>query len=294
MNEADEHLLSLIRQGDQDGWRQFVSRFQGRLVAFAERQVGQSSSAEDLVQETFVGFLSSLASYQSECELESFLFQILRRRIVDHYRRQGKSREVPVCQFSTPTESNAVLETADSSENATERLHSVEQQNAVFKTLVVALRSLAERLQSGALFRDLKIAEGLFYAGRKNKELAQAIGISENEIAVVKRRLIRRLADDVQQTMPDVSDVELVSHLLTEAWESQRPSCPKRSTLGKFSLGILPSEWEDYVDFHVRVLGCTFCNANLSELELQATATSASDERQDRLFQSTIGFFRAD
>ena len=95
MNEADEHLLSLIRQGDQEGWRQFVSRFQGRLIAFAERQVGQTASAEDLVQETFVGFLGSLAEYQSKCELESFLFQILRRRIIDHYRRQGKTREIP-------------------------------------------------------------------------------------------------------------------------------------------------------------------------------------------------------
>lgn len=291
MNEADEHLLSLIREGDQDGWRQFVSRFQGRLIAFAERQVGPSASAEDLVQETFVGFLGSLVEYQSKCELESFLFQILRRRIIDHYRRQGKTREIPACQFSAPAQNDPIMETPDNSQDATERLHGAEQQAAVTDALASALRSLAQRLQSGSRFRDLKIAEGLFYAGRKNKELAQAIGISENDIAVAKRRLIQRLAQDAQESMPDTNEVELVSEVLTKAWETQRPSCPKRSTLGKFSLGILPGDWEDYVAFHVRVLGCTFCNANLSELELQ-TSTQVND-RQDRLFQSTIGFFRA-
>ncbi|MEL6105325.1 MAG: sigma-70 family RNA polymerase sigma factor [Planctomycetota bacterium] len=291
MNEADAHLLALIRAGDQEGWRQFVSRFQGRLIAFAERQAGKSASAEDLVQETFVGFLSSLVDYQSKCELESFLFQILRRRIIDHYRKQGQTREIPVCQFSAPSQSDPIMDTPDTSQDVTERLHGAEQQAAVADALITALRSLAERLQSGARFRDLKIAEGLFYAGLKNKELAQAIGISENEIAVAKRRLLRRLAQDAQESMPDADEVDLVSEVLTEAWETQRPSCPKRSTLGKFSLGILPSDWEDYVAFHVRVLGCTFCNANLSELELQ-TSTQGND-RQDRLFQSTIGFFRA-
>lgn len=292
MNEADEHLLALIRAGDQEGWRQFVSRFQGRLIAFAENQVRGQGGAEDLVQETFVGFLSSLPRYQADCELESFLFQVLRRRIVDHYRRQGKTREIPACQFAGDDTSDPLELTPDPGEDASQRLRSSEQQAATTGALATALRALADRLQSGQRFRDLKVAEGLFYAGRKNRELAQAIGVSENDVAVLKRRLIARLADDVRAVLGEAHGSELSGDLLTEVWENQRPSCPKRSTLGKFSLGILPPDWEDYVSFHVSVLGCTFCNANLSELELQAS--NAASSREERLFQSTIGFFRAE
>ena len=292
MNEADEHLLTLVRAGDQEGWRQFVSRFQGRLLAFAEHQIRGQGSAEDLVQETFIGFLSALPRYQADCELESFLFQILRRRIVDHYRRQGKTREIPACQFAGDATSDPLELTPDPGEDASQRLGSSEQQAAVTGALASALRSLADRLQSGQRFRDLKLAEGLFYAGRKNRELAQAIGVSENDVAVLKRRLIARLADDVRAVLGEAHGSELSGDLLTEVWENQRPSCPKRSTLGKFSLGILPPDWEDYVSFHVSVLGCTFCNANLSELELQAS--NAASSREERLFQSTIGFFRAE
>ena len=120
-----------------------------------------------------------------------------------------------------------MLETPDRSQDAPEKLRDAEQQAAVTDALASALRSLAERLQSGSRFRDLKIAEGLFYAGRKNKELAQAIGISENDIAVAKRRLIQRLAQDAQESLPDANEVELASELLTKAWETQRPSCPE-------------------------------------------------------------------
>ena len=291
MNEVDEHLLSLIRAGDQEGWRQFVSRYQGRLSAFAENQVRPLAAAEDLVQETFIGFLGSLANYQTHCELESFLFQILRRRIIDHYRRQGKSREIPACQFSSEPSLDPISQTLDPSADASEAIKHSEQREALTNALTSSLRILAGRLQSGNRFRDLKIAEGLFYAGARNRDLAQAIKVGENEIAVVKRRLVSQLANEVRGLLNEVDDVHVPSDLLTEVWELQRPSCPKRSTLGKYSLGILPHEWEDYVEFHVDVLGCNFCKANLSELALQVSAESTS--RQDRLFQSTIGFFRA-
>ena len=48
----------------------------------------QPSEAEDLVQETFLSFLKSLATFRAEASLETYLFLILRRKIADHYRGQ--------------------------------------------------------------------------------------------------------------------------------------------------------------------------------------------------------------
>ena len=55
MSEADQHLLQLVISGDPDGWRQFIGRYQKRLIAFAVRRTKEHSTAEDLVQETFLG-----------------------------------------------------------------------------------------------------------------------------------------------------------------------------------------------------------------------------------------------
>jgi len=292
MNEADQHLLQLIRSGDHDGWNQFIARFQRRLIAFATRQVDQAATAEDIVQETFVGFLKALSNYREDCELESFLFQILRRRIVDHYRRQGKNKEIPACSFNASTSTEATddpLQQAVAPEmHASWYARRNESRDMNERSLSTAVRQLTARLQANEKFRDLKVAEGLFYAGCRNQELAEVLQVPEAEIRVVKHRLLKRLAELVQESGSSI-DAESCSDLLTSVWETQRPGCPKRTTLGKFTLGILPPEWDDFTHFHVNVLGCTFCNANLAELD----STSDSNDSQatnDRLFSSTVGF----
>jgi RNA polymerase sigma factor (sigma-70 family) len=291
MSEADRHLLSLIRDGDQDGWSQFVVRFQARLVAYATRQVDQMATAEDLVQETFIGFLQSNQDYREQCELESFLFQILRRRIADHYRRIGQHREIPCCNFlSAETHSPESHELTASS-----YARRSEQQQQDETVLAKAIEQLADELRDAEKLRDLKIAEGLFYAQRRSVEIARLLNVSENEIAVVKRRLLERLARSVQRTASSLStgpaENLIASDILTSVWETMRPSCPKRTTLGKYTLGILPSDWEDFVRFHVQTLGCTFCNANLVDLNVTKEST-ASSLQEFRFLHSTIGFLK--
>ena len=294
MNEVDEHLLRLIRAGDQEGWRQFVDRFQRRLIAFAFRRVRPIATAEDLVQETFVSFLSSFQTYRGTGQLESYLFQILRRRIIDHYRRCGIHQEVPVCDFGGADAGDPVNDAVSTEPNASWYVRQTEQNDVAFAALADAIGRLTRELQEGEKFKELEIAEGLFFAGRRNQELAAALRVKENEIAVVKRRLIGRLRQALKTTVDQsgnsIVEATLNTDLLIQVWESERPSCPKRSTLGKFTLGILPPPWTDYVAFHVQTLGCSFCNANLDELNSNSSLGKA-DGTRDRLFQSTIGFF---
>ena len=296
MNEVDEHLLQLIESGDQEGWRQFVDRFQRRLLAFAAKRVQPAATAEDLVQETFISFLSARHDFRGDGELESYLFQILRHRLIDHYRRSGVARELPVCDFAGPVGGDALAGASSSEPSASWYIRQNEQNEQAIRALSYAVDRLAKHLQDHEKFKELEIAEGLFFARRRNQELAAAIGTSQNEIAVVKRRLIQRLRDDLNEAVDRPrdkwEDADLTTDLLSQVWESERPSCPKRSTLGKYTLGILPTSWADYVDFHVQILGCSFCNANLEELN-SSQAADADDETRNRLFQSTIGFFNS-
>jgi hypothetical protein len=77
---------------------------------------------------------------------------------------------------------------------------------------------------------------------------------------------------------------------VTEVWEEQRLTCPKRSTIGRYVLGTLEPQWQELVDFHLNRLGCRFCRANLDDLQKKTEQDSAVV--RDRILHSTIGFFR--
>jgi hypothetical protein len=55
-------------------------------------------------------------------------------------------------------------------------------------------------------------------------------------------------------------------------------------------LKTLDSPWKEYVDFHLNRLGCHFCQANLEDLRKQSEAPPP--DMQQKIMQSTIGFFR--
>lgn len=292
-SSADEHLLRLIREQDQDGWAQFVQRYQGRMIAFARAQMNQSSDAEDLVQEAFIGFLRSLETYREESNLESWLFRILRRRIIDHFRAKGSNKEITACSFtgdSNPSPSDPIAMVRDPQESPSVHARLDEAQQDNDRTLSRALHTVIDRIKRESNLRDLMIMEGLFYAAIRNRDLGQLIHVDEGQIALVRHRLLKRLRDLIDQDVEHEKGSSLqTSDLLTRIWERDRPSCPKRTTLGKSLIGILDDPWQDYIAFHVDILGCRYCQANRDDLSQDELADDVAD-RGDRIFQSTIGF----
>lgn len=73
---------------------QWPARFGDELYRFALSRVSDSDVAEELVQETFLSALASLATFRAEASERTWLFVILRRKIIDHYRRQARAPHV--------------------------------------------------------------------------------------------------------------------------------------------------------------------------------------------------------
>ena len=80
---ADSYLVEEIRRGSETAWRQLIERFNGRLLAFVRARTASLADAEDIVQNTFIGFLQSLPNYDSSRSLETYLFTIVRYKLVD-------------------------------------------------------------------------------------------------------------------------------------------------------------------------------------------------------------------
>src|SRR5437868_5091874 len=89
-SEADRLLIQQIRQADPRAWENLIARYEGRLLAFVERRLHDRSTSEDVVQETFIGFLNSLPHFDDRRELQTYLFTIASHKLTDHLRRSGR------------------------------------------------------------------------------------------------------------------------------------------------------------------------------------------------------------
>src|SRR5437588_4233885 len=89
-SESDRLLIQQIRQGDARAWELLIARYEGRLLAFIHRRLRDRTASEDVVQETFIGFLNSLPNYDESRELQTYLFTIASYKLTDHLRRQGR------------------------------------------------------------------------------------------------------------------------------------------------------------------------------------------------------------
>ena len=82
-------------------------------------------------------------------------------------------------------------------------------------------------------------------------------------------------------------------HSLGEIWRHGRLSCPSREQLGSLLLGALDDENADYIAFHLEVVGCRYCLANLADLQHQQTEhREVAQTRRHRYFQSSAGYLR--
>src|SRR5579871_6183034 len=89
-SESDRLLIQQIRDGDSRAWETLIARYEGRLLAFVQRRIRDRNASEDVVQETFVGFLNSLPNFDDNRELQTYLFTIASHKLTDHLRKQGR------------------------------------------------------------------------------------------------------------------------------------------------------------------------------------------------------------
>ena len=294
ITKAEQYFLDRIRQGDGGAWSDFVNRYRGRLLRFARAKLPQRADAEDVVQETFIAFIRSIGRYRGDCDLETYLFSLIRRKIIDSYRSAG-ARRVCLIQDTYDTESDEPASDPFSSiespaQTASWYARADERYDMQKEALAQGLTEFVDHLKRSLRFRDLQVIELLFYCQLPNKEVARTMRLNEKAVALIKHRSLKHIRQNVAgRHVPGDPSSEAFEHLLTDLWEVHRFSCPKRSTIGAYMLHTLDEDWHQYVDFHVNVLGCRFCRANLDDLQAQS-AEGQQAQFQSRIMESTVGF----
>ncbi len=72
------------------------------LYNYAYSRLSSAELSEDLVQDTFVSALKSKESFRGESSEKTWLFSILKRKIIDYYRKASTKNEITESKYSSP------------------------------------------------------------------------------------------------------------------------------------------------------------------------------------------------
>ncbi|QDS91255.1 ECF RNA polymerase sigma-E factor [Rosistilla ulvae] len=206
--QANSLLVDRIREGDQRAWEDLIDRYEGRLLAFAESRIRNRAASEDIVQEAFIGFLTSLPNYDGARPLESYLFSICAYKLTDHLRREGRR---PAISFSA-TGSQGSWDLAGTARPASSIARSGERRNLEETAVRDALASQVQHWKQRGDWKKLRCLELLFVRGVGNKQVAEELNLTEQQVANYKsdfllrvRTLVKRMNLD-EEVFPELAE----------------------------------------------------------------------------------------
>jgi hypothetical protein len=116
--------------------------------------------------------------------------------------------------------------------------------------------------------------------------------LPEAECATVERGL-RNSASLRQIVRGLLQERDRGEHSVGAIWRRFRLSCPGREQLGSYMLGALDEGLQDYIRFHLDIIGCPSCHANLTDLHTRRREPAkASHDRRKKIFESSAGLLR--
>ncbi|WP_343670536.1 sigma-70 family RNA polymerase sigma factor [Chitinophaga sp.] len=114
---SDAELLNMINSSNDAAFKELYQRYWARIRAFALKMTRNNNIfVDDLVQETFISLYQIKKEPDAEFNLESYLFQIIRRKVINYLIRDKRKDEcfnslaAHVNELSEPTDADLILE----------------------------------------------------------------------------------------------------------------------------------------------------------------------------------------
>jgi RNA polymerase sigma-70 factor (ECF subfamily) len=195
-SEHERRLVERMIAGEQQAFDDFFNRFFDRLYRFALTRLNQdSSTAEDVVQQTLCRAMQKIKLYRGEAALFTWLCQICRNIIADTFRAKDhlKGQAVP---FEDSEEIRAALESlsALSTEDPQQSLIG----DQIYRLVHVVLDHLPSRYG--------KVLELKYIQGFSVKEIAAAMQLRPKAV----ESLLARARTAFRDGFAAVGDHELL------------------------------------------------------------------------------------
>jgi len=187
LNElADEELMTRYAEGEAAAFEILLQRHERAVFNFIARFVGDRTAAEDLVQEVFLRVIRTAGRYKQKAKFTTWLFTIARNISIDKTRQRARRPEVSLDRsLGGDADGNSEtfldrLADEDKPDSAGESIR-----GEFRKKLQTALDELPEEQRTVFTMRE--------FAGLKFREIADALGVSENTVKSRMRYALQAL-----------------------------------------------------------------------------------------------------
>jgi RNA polymerase sigma-70 factor (ECF subfamily) len=162
----DKELAQKLLKGDKKALRRFYKLHYLRLLAYVRVRVRMDEDAEEIVHDSFLGFLDSLPLFGFRSSLWTFLVSIARHEIADYYRKLYAKKAIRYVPFVDQVYDKPLYsseETRELFEMALEKLLPQEKEIILWKYEEgFSVKEIADKLDLG-----VKAAESKLYRARK-------------------------------------------------------------------------------------------------------------------------------
>ena len=131
---------------------QIWKEYHTKLHSFIQKRVGDASTADDILQEVFIRIMSRIDTLKESNKMQSWIYQIARNAIIDHYRAHKTMEELP---------ETLTAEEVEPGEKARQEIESC---------LLPMIQSLPEHYRQAVMLSEIE--------GLTQKEAAKKQGIS--------------------------------------------------------------------------------------------------------------------
>lgn len=172
MLENENFIIRQAQTGNPDYFGLLYDHYLAALYRFVFLKVGHKQEAQDLVHDVFLSAWQHLESFdQRGFPFSSWLYQIARNRVTDHYRTKKKNLAIEaVSEENLPIADDAAA-AVDTGFNLT--------------LIRTALRHLGEEQQTVII---LRFVEDLSY-----QEIATLLDKSEGAVRIIQHRALQNL-----------------------------------------------------------------------------------------------------
>ncbi|MFT4542876.1 MAG: RNA polymerase sigma factor (sigma-70 family) [Planctomycetota bacterium] len=287
--------IHLLQAFDDQAWLDVEQTYAGRLLAYVARRVPDVQAREDIVQESFLGAVRGIGSFDQHFSFEQYLFGICRNRTIDHLRRRRAATVTNQEDDERPLLEQIALEHDTPSRLALDGDLRGHGRSILSRIL---LDWVQETWHAGE-FRRMMVIEALFAGGWRNRDTWKRFDLrDETAVAGIKFRALKRLRelaaqhDPAGMVLPSLADQahEGMTGLdVAVVWKEQHVSCPARHWIARYLAETLDDGPRSFMDFHLQEMECPWCHANRDDLAREDDL----DQLLERVRASTAGLLRS-
>jgi len=175
IEQDDLLLLSQLKKGEEQAFRQLFDIYYRRLVAFANKLLADPDLSRSVVQDVFVMFYEKRDEINIHTSLKSHIFQTVRNRCLNIIKRNKMKQE----------HHKRILEITPDRVEPFENLEYIELENCITKTV----EDLPEQCK--------KIFSMSRYEGINNQEIADTLNLSKRTVETQISKALKRLRTEL-------------------------------------------------------------------------------------------------